>query len=243
LRSESNYSCLGSIVLIVVGLALIRFALPAVWRIFTLIFTGTFFIGIFIFLALLVVLGFFTYRNWVRNKRKAEQNRYARVTRVEELYASLVDRLNSQLALHQISSEELLQSEILVKERLPSMRAELIRLKEFASRRNQKELNAELREYRQRWKDARDPASREILEQNLKVVEQKRERMEEAVDEIQQKEGLLDLVYNHLLQVEEELKLGRSVRRMFPPDVYSRFGLNPPSEQKYLPPLLERSDE
>ena len=207
------------------------------------LFAGAFYIGLGLFLVLLAVLGYFTYKNLIRNKQKEEQTRYVHVTRVEHLYTSLVDRLNREMAFHQISAEELLQSEILIKENVAAIRNDLIRLKEFASPRNQKELSALLREYQQKLRESREPGSREILEQNIRMVEQKRERMEAALEEVRQKEGLLDLVYNSLVDVEEDLKFGRPVQRLFPPEIYTRFGLNPPAEPTALPPLLERSDE
>ena len=207
------------------------------------LFAGAFYIGVGLFLVLLAVLGYFTYKNLTRNKQKQEQTRYAHVTRVEALYTSLLDRLNREMGLHQISAEELLQSEILIKENVAAIRNDLIRLKEFASLQNQKELSAQLREYQQKLRESREQGSREILEQNVRMVEQKRERMEVALEEIRQKEGLLDLVYNSLVNVEEDLKFGRPVQSLFPPELYRRFGLNPPAEQTALPPLLERSDE
>jgi NhaP-type Na+/H+ and K+/H+ antiporter len=229
--------------LLVLVLALIRYSLPAVWKIIAGLFTGALYFGVVFFVILIGVLGYFTYKNLTRNKQKEKQVGYARVTKVEQLYSSLVDRLNREMSLHQISAEELLQSEILITENLTTLRTDLIRLKEFASPRNQKDLSQQLRDYRQQLKAARDPASRDVLEQNVKLVEEKRERMNAALDEIRQKEGLLDLTFNSLLKVEEDLKFGRQIRHLFPPELYRHFGLNPPEEQQGLPPLLERSDE
>lgn len=229
--------------MLVVTLALIRYALPAVWKILAGFFAGALYIGLGIFLILIVLLGYFTYKNLTRNKQKAQENQYTGVTKVETLYASVLDRLNREMALHQISAEELLQSEILISENLAAIRHDLIRLKEFTSPKNQKELSFQLRNYQQQLKEARENASREVLQQNLKMLEEKRERMDAALEEIRQKEGLLDLVYNSLVKVDEDLKFGRPVRNLFSPELYRTFGLNPPAEQPSLPPLLERSDE
>ena len=243
MRTESKSSCLGTALLLVLILALVRYSLPAVWKILAGLFAGAFYLSLGLFVILLGLLGYFTYKNLGRNKQKREQIRYARVTRVEQLYRSLLDRLNREMGLRQISAEELLQSEILITEHLGTLRTDLIRLKEFASPKNQKALSLQLREYNQQLKDAKDSASQEVLEQNIRLVEQKQERMDAALDEIRQKEGLLDLTYNSLLNVEENLKFGRPVERLFPPELYRHFGLEPPAEQRSLPPLQERSDE
>jgi hypothetical protein len=243
LKSESTYSCLGTSILAVLLLALIRYTLPAVWKILAGLFAGAFYLGTGLFLILIILLGYFTFKNLTRNKKKKEETRYARVTRVENLYRSLVDRLNREMGLHQISSEELLQSEILISENLGTLRSDLIRLKEFVSPRYQKELSLQLRDYKQQLKEAKDSALREVLEQNVRLVEEKRQRIDAALEEIRQKEGLLDLTYNSLLNVEEDLKFGRPVQRLFPPELYRHFGLYSPAEQPALPPFKERSDE
>ena len=229
--------------MLVLVLALIRYSFPAVWKILAGLFAGAFYLGLGLFVILLGLLGYFTYKNLSRNKQKQVQLHYSRVTKVEQLYRSLVDRLNQEMGLHQISAEELLQSEILITENLGALRTDLIRLKEFASSKNQKALSLQLRDYKQQLKEAKDQASRDVLQQNVRLVEEKQERMEAAVDEIRQKEGLLDLTYNSLLNVEEDLKFGRPVDRLFPPELYRHFGLNPPGQQEPLPPLRERSNE
>ena len=243
MKAEAKGSCLGTIFLIVGTLVLIRFALPSLWKILAGIFAGALYLGIFVFLLLLAVLGYFTYKNLSRNKVKAEEKRYAVVLRVEDLYKALIDRLHRETALNQVSVDELLQSEILIRENLASVRSDLIRLKDFASPQNQKNVSIQIREYQQQLRQSREAASREVIEENLKMVEEKRERIEAALEEIRQKEALVDLVYNSLTNVEENLKFGRAVQRLFPPELYQRFGLVPPSEQPQLPPLLERSDE
>jgi hypothetical protein len=243
MKSESKSSCLGTAFLLVGTLVLIRFALPAVWKILAGFFAGALYLGLFLFVALLAVVGYFTYKNLIRNKANAEEKRYAKVIKVEDLYRILVDRLHREVELNHVTVEELLQSEILIHENLASIRSDLIRLKDFASLQNQKNASIQMREYQQQLRESRDPGSREVIEENLKLVEEKRERIEAALEEIRQKEALVDLVFNSLLNVEEDLKFGRSVERLFPPDLYQRFGLTPPATQPKLPPLLERSDE
>ena len=243
MKSESKGSCLGTVFLLIGTLVLIRYALPAVWKILAGLFAGAFYLGLFLFLALLAVLGYFIYKNLTRNKLKGEENRYARVLRVEDLYKALLDRLQREMELNQVTVEELLQSEILIRENLASVRSDLIRLKDFASPQNQKNASIQLREYQQQFRESRDAASREVIEENLKLIEEKRERIETALEEIRQKEALVELVYNSLVNVEEDLKFGRPVQRLFPPDLYQRFGLTPPATHPKLPPLLERSDE
>ena len=242
MKSGSTSSCLGTAFLLVVTLAIVRFTLPAVWKILAGFFAGAIYLGLGIFLILLLGIGYLTYKNLGKNRKKQEQTRYARVTRAEELYRSLLSRMNREMGIHQISAEELLQSEILVTEHLSAIRDDLIRLKDFAAPHHQKEVSISLREYQQQFREAKDSA-RDVLEQNIRMMEQRRERIDAAIEEIQEKEALMDLVYNSLLDVEEDLKFGRPVQRFFSPDVYRRFGMNPPAEQPSLPPLLERSDE
>ena len=243
MKSEPKASCLGTVFLLIGTLVLIRFALPAVWKILAGLFAGALYLGLFLFLAVLVVVGYFTYKNLTRNKAKEEEKRYAKVIKVEDLYKILVDRLHREVELNHVTVEELMQSEILISENLASIRSDLIRLKDFASPQNQKNASIQMREYQQQLRESRDPGSREVIEENLKLVEEKRERIEAALEEIRQKEALVDLIFNSLLNVEEDLKFGRPVQRLFSPDVYQRFGLTPPAAQPQLPPLLERSDE
>jgi hypothetical protein len=243
MKSEPKASCLGTAFLLIGTLVLIRYALPAVWKILAGVFAGALYLGLFLFVAILAVVGYFTYRNLIRNKVNAEEKRYAKVIKVEDLYKILVDRLHREMELNHVTVDELLQSEILIRENLASIRSDLIRLKDFASPQNQKNASIQMREYQQQLRESRDPGSREVIEQNLKLVEEKRERIEAALEEIRQKEALVDLVFNSLLNVEEDLKFGRPVQRLFPPDLYQRFGLTPPATQPTLPPLLERSDE
>lgn len=234
---------MGTAFLLVGTLVLIRYALPSVWKIIAGLFAGALYLGVFVFIALLAILGYFTYKNLTRNKVKAEEQRYAKVIKAEDLYKALIERLHREVELNQITVEELLQSEILMRENLASVRSDLIRLKDFASPQNQKNVSIQLREYREQLRQSREVASREVIEENLKMVEEKRERIEAALEEIRQKEALVELVYNSLVNVEEDLKFGRPVQRLFPPDLYQRFGLAPPATQPKLPPMLERSDE
>jgi predicted negative regulator of RcsB-dependent stress response len=243
MKSGSNSSCFGTAFLLIVALVVLRFALPAVWRILELLFVEAFYFGFFVIVILLAVIGYFTYKNLSKNRDRQETRKYARVTRVEELYQSIVERLNRDMVLNQVSAEELLQSEVLIRENLSNLRSEIVRLKDFASPENQKNVSAQMREYQQQLRESKDAAAKEVLEQNLRMVEEKRNRIESALDEVRQKEGMVDLVYNSLMNAEEELKFGRPIQHLFPPDLYQRFGLNPPADQTKLPPLTERSNE
>lgn len=243
MKSGSNSSCLSTAFLLIAALVLIRFALPAIWEVLAIVVVDAFYFGFFVILLLLAVIGYFTYKNLSKNRQKKETQKYARVTRVEELYQSVVNHLNRDMVLNQVSAEELLQSEILIRENLSSLRNEIIRLKDFASPANQKEVSSQMRSYEQELRESKDAAAREILEQNLHMVEDKKSRIEAALEDIRQKEGMVDLVYNSLAKVEEDLKFGRSVQRLFSSDLYERFGLAPPADQSKLPPLTERSNE
>jgi hypothetical protein len=242
MKSNSS-SCLGTLFLLVITLAVIRYALPAVWKIIAGLFAGAFYFTLILLVLAVVVVGYFTYKNFTQNKKKEEVSRYARVTKVEDLYLSIVERLNQQVTLNEVSAEELLQSEILIKENLSTIRNDLIRLKDFASSRNQKQVSIQLSEYQRQMRDAKDPAARDVIAQNIKMVEEKKQRIDTALDEIRQNDALVELIYNSLTIVDEDIRFGRPVRRLFPDLIYQRFGLTPPADQQKLPPLLERSNE
>jgi predicted negative regulator of RcsB-dependent stress response len=243
MKSGSSSSCVGTLFLLVVTLALIRFALPAVWEILGALFVGGIYLSLFAVLVVIGVIGFFTYRNFSKNQKREEMKKYERIMIVEELYRAIIDRLNQNMILNQVSAEELLQSEVLIHENLSNLRSEIADLKEFASRENQKGLSSQLREYQQQLRETRDPAAKEVVQQNIKMLEEKRARIQSALDEVRQKEGMVDLVFNSLKNVEEDLKFGRSVQHLFPSEIYRRFGLSPPADQTSLPPLTERSNE
>jgi predicted negative regulator of RcsB-dependent stress response len=243
MKSGSNTSCFGTAILLIIALALLKLLFPAAWGILASLLINAFYAGFLLVAIAFCVVGYFVFKNLSKNREKQEAKKYARVTRVEELYRSIVERLNRDMVLNEVTAEELLQSEILVRENLANVRNELLRLKEFASAENQKNLSAQIREYQQQIRESKDSASKEVLEQNLHMVEEKRNRIDAALEEIRQKEGMVDLLYNSLVKVEEDLKFGRSVQRIFPSDLYNRFGLELPSDQGKLPPLNERSNE
>ena len=239
-RSGSS-SCLGSTILVIAALILVRFGLPGMWKILAGIFSTAVYLGLFLLVALLLVLGYYTYRNLQQNKQKVVEERYSRITRTQDLYKDLVGRLQRDAVLNEVSVEELLQSEILVSQSLNDVKMELIRLKDFASPRNEKLLNQQLREYKQELQKTVDPAVRQVVQDNLKLLDEKKERMSRTADEILQKEGMVDLVYHSLAKVAEDLKMGRPVYRLLSSEVYSRFGLEPPREKEQLPPLRDKS--
>jgi hypothetical protein len=241
-RSGSS-SCLGSAILVIASLILIRFGIPGLWKLLAGIFSTALYLGLFLLAALFIVVGYYTYRNLKQNKLKVVEDQYARVTRTQNLYRELVSRLERDPVLNAVSVEELLQSEILVSQSLNDLKMELIRLKDFASVRNERTLNQQLRDYKQELQKTADPAVRQVIQDNLKMLEEKRERMSHTADEVRQKEAMVDLVYHSLMKVEEDLKMGRPVPRLLAPEVYNRFGLEAPREKEALPPLQEKSSE
>ena len=236
-------SCFRTVLMVIASLVLIRFALPVVWELLGTLFVGGIYVALVLVVVVVALIGLITFKNLSKNKKKEEVKKYSRVTRVEDLYKSVVDRLNQDMILNQVSAEELLQSEVLIHESLSTIRNEIVHLKEFASQENQKDVSSRLRDYQQQLREARDPSAKEVVQQNMKMLEEKKMRIESALDEVRQKEGMVDLIYNSLTNVEEDLKFGRTVQRLFPPELYRRFGLTPPAEQSKLPPLLERSNE
>ena len=74
--------------MLVLVLALIRYSLPALWKILAGLFAGAFYLGLVLFVILLGLIGYFTYKNLRRNKQKQVQLHYSRVTKVEQLYRS-----------------------------------------------------------------------------------------------------------------------------------------------------------
>jgi hypothetical protein len=238
---SSSSSCLGSFLLLIVALVLVRFALPELWLILAGAAKVILSFGVLAFLALIGIVGYFTYRNLQANKQKQQEKKYEHIGRTEMLYRSVVDRLQQDLTLNQISAEEFLQSEMLISEKLPALKKDLVRLKDFASPQNEKVTQQQIRNYKQQLQQSRDETAKEVIRENLKMLEEKQERMASAQEEIRQKEASVDLVYNSLVNVEEDLKFGRAVRRLFPADFYRRFDLSPPAEQAPLPPLMEKS--
>lgn len=241
MKSPSSFfsSCLGSLLLMIGMLLAIRYGIPGLWSIIVGISKGAVVFGGLLFLALFLVLGYFTIKNLKKNKNKTEEKKYARVTRVQELYRSVSDRLQKDILLNQVSAEEILQAEVLVSDRLSEMKTELVRLLDFSSPTSRKLVETQTRDYRRQLQSSTDPSVRQVIQENLDILAEKKERMESAENEIRQKEAMIDLLYNSLLRVDEDLRLGRIVQRLLPAEVYSRFGLTPPSDQ--LPPLGEKS--
>lgn len=225
----------------IIAVALLRYALPGVWHILAVLFTGTLFFTGLLFFLVLIAVGFFTYRNLKRNKMRAETEKYARVSRTEALYRSVISRLQNESVLNQVSADELLQSEVLITDRLRQIKEDLIRLKEFTSPKNEKFLSQQMRDYQQQIKETSDESIKQLIRQNMSIVSEKQARFAQAREEIREKEGLTDLVYNTLQNVDEDLKFARTVRQLFPAELYSRFGLTPPSSSQELPPLIEKS--
>lgn len=242
MKSESS-SCFGSLLLLVIALVLVRFLAPEIFLWLAVLFEGALYAGGIVVLLALATIGYFTYRNLKANQQKQEEKKFEHVTRTEALYRSVVDRLQRDIVLNQVSAEEFLQSEILIGEKVQEMKKDLIRLKDFASPGNQKLMNQQLREYKQKLQESGDSAVKEVVQENIAMLEEKKQRIATITEEIQQKEASLDLIFNNLSRVEEDLKFGRSVSRLFPAEIYRRFGLEPPSDASRLPPLSEKSSK
>jgi hypothetical protein len=239
--SSRSSSCLSTALLIVVGLILIRFGLPELWLILARLFSTAFYGGMTLVLIALLALGFFTYRNLERRKQKQAPAQVSRVARVQELYKSLTEQLQRESISNEVSAEEFLQSEILVSQTLNDVKMDLIRLKDFVSPKNEESLDHQLRDYKQELQETTDPSVKQVILENLKMLEEKKERMAQAHEDVRQKEASVDLVYHSLVKAEEDLKLGKTVRRLLPAEVYQRFGLAAPKEREPLPPLTEKS--
>lgn len=241
--SSSSSSCFGSFILLVFVLILLRFAAPEIWKIILTLTAGALSLGALLFIVILGVIGYFTYKNFKKNQKASGENRYGALDRTEALHRSVVERLQRDLTLNQVSAEELLQSEILVNEKLTDMKVELVRLYEFASPQNSGLVEDQIREYKRKLQTSRDAAVQQVMNENIRMLEEKKERIADATEEIRQKEASMDLVYNTLKNVEDNLKFGRPVKQLFPPEIYRRFGLTPPARHELLPPLTENSSK
>jgi hypothetical protein len=239
--SRSSSSCFGSALLIVLILVVLRFASPEIWKVLLSLTVGFFSLGILLFVLLFGAIGYFTYKNFKKNQKIAADSKAGFADRTEALYRSVVERLQNDIALNQVSAEELLQSEVLVSEKVKDMKIELLRLQEFTSPRNERDVEDQIHDYQRKIQVSRDAAVQQVMNENIRMLEDKKKRMEEASDEIRHKEASLDLVYNTLRNVEDNLKFGRPVQQLFPADLYRRFGLEPPSSRELLPPLTEKS--
>ena len=239
---SSNSSCLGSVFLLVIVLIAIRYALPGLWSVIAAIFSTALFTGAAIVILALAVLGYFTYKNLKGNQKK-EDVQSAQVDRTEALYKSVISKLQQDMMLNQVSAEEFLQSELLIGETLKSVRLDLARLKDFVSPQNERLIAQQIREYKHKLAVSTDDAAKQVMQENLKMLDEKKQRIASAMEELRHKEASVDLVYNCLVRVEDDLKFGRPVTQIFPPDLYTRFGLTPPAEQPRIPPLVQKSSQ
>jgi hypothetical protein len=242
MSSSSKSSCLGSAFLLVVVLIAIRFALPGLWNVIAAIFSTTLIAGAALVILGLAVLGYFTYKNLKGNQKKQDVQS-VQVDRTEALYKSVVSKLQQDMMLNQVSAEEFLQSELLIGETLKNFRLDLARLKDFVSPENDRLIGQQIRDYKHKLAVSSDDSAKQVMQENLKMLEEKKQRIASAKEELRQKEASVDLVFNCLVRVEDDLKFGRPVTQIFPSDLYTRFGLTPPSEQPRIPPLIEKSSQ
>jgi hypothetical protein len=242
MSSSNKSSCLGSVFLLVIVLIAIRFALPGLWKVIAAIFSTALFTGAAIVILGLAVLGYFTYKNLKGNQKK-DSTQSVQVDRTEALYKSLVSKLQQDMMVNQVSAEEFLQSELLIGETLKSVRLDLARLKDFVSPQNERLIAQQIRDYKHKLAVSTDDAAKQVIQENLKMLDEKKQRIASAMEELRHKEASVDLVYNCLIRVEDDLKFGRPVTQIFPPDLYTRFGLTPPEEQPRIPPLVQKSSQ
>jgi hypothetical protein len=240
---SSSSSCLGSAILLIIALIAVRFALPGLWKVLAAVFSSLLFAGGFVVVIGLLLLGYFTFKNLKGNQKKQQGAQTVIVDRTEALYRSVVSRLNQDMVLNEVSAEEFLQSELLIGDNMKSVKLELARLKDFVSPQNERMVSKQIRDYKQQLQASTDDAAKQVIQENLKILEEKKQRMAEALEEIRHKEASVDLVYNCLVRVEDDLKFGRSVNRIFPPELYTRFGITPPAEQPRISPLTEKSSQ
>jgi uncharacterized membrane protein len=239
---KSGSSCLTSVILILAALIMIRFGLPSVWRVLVGLFAGAFYLGAFLSILLIVLFGFLIYRNLQKNKAQERSQQFAPGSETLALYRSVVERLQKDMILNQVTAEEFLQSEILMGETLSSLQQELSRFKEFASSASVKSVERQIQEYGRQIRETDDSSVKQLIGENLKLMEEKKERLITATQQIKEKEALVDWIHNRLLIVDEDLRFGRTVRQLFPPELYERFGIaSPESERASLPPFGEKS--
>src|SRR5829696_6567565 len=100
-RSSSS-SCLGSALLVVIALIMVRFGLPGLWEILAALFSTALYAGAALFVLLIAAIGYFTYRNLQKNRKSDEETRYSRITRTQELYKSVVQRLQRDMISNQV---------------------------------------------------------------------------------------------------------------------------------------------
>src|SRR5438876_4661491 len=124
---SSAQSCLATLILAIVALALIRFTLPGLWHLLvTLSFTFAT-VAAVVMAAIIIGFGFFIYRKLRRNRRSSEEKKYEKVVRVRNLYKSIEKRLQQNPSRNLIPSEETLQAEVVMSGKLDEVQQELVR--------------------------------------------------------------------------------------------------------------------
>jgi hypothetical protein len=238
---SGSRSCLGTILLMIVAFALIKFLFPELWTFLFSFSIGLIAAGLVVVVLLLGALGYFTYRNLKGNKQKEAARKSAKALRLDEVYQSIQKRLEQAPLLNQIPSEEWLRVEMLMGGRVAEMKSDLIRLKDLTAVANIRATQNQLSDHRRQLNEAHDEAVRNVIRENIRLVEEKSDRLRKAEEEIKQNEASLDLIYYSLLKVDEDLKMGRSVQSLLPADVYKRFEIATVSDEEKLPPLEKKS--
>lgn len=238
---SGSRSCLGTILLLIVAFALIKFLFPELWTLLFSLSVGLIAAGIVVVVLLFGALGYFTYRNLKGNKRKEAARKSAKALRLDDVYHSIQKKLEHAPQLNQIPSEEWLRVEMLMGGRVAEMKSDLIRLKDLAAPANIRAAQIQLSDHRRQLAETRDEAVRNVIRENIRLVEEKNDRLQKAEEEIKQNEASLDLIYYSLLKVDEDLKLDQTVHSLLPADVYKRFEIATGTDEEKLQPLEKKS--
>ncbi|PWT93960.1 MAG: hypothetical protein C5B54_00970, partial [Acidobacteria bacterium] len=232
--SQNSFSCFGTFLLALIAVLLIRYTLPGAWGPIVFLTKGALLTVLVFFVAGVSLLSYFIIRNLKSNKKESIEKQYQPITRTKALYHTVLNKLQKEITLNDVPPEELLQAEVLISDKLKEIKTDLIRLHEFTSVSNQKILDSQIRQYKDKLKSSADESVTKVSRENLNMLEDKKKRIADAFEEIRQKEALVDLAFNSLQKVEEDLKFGRPVRRLFSADVYHHFGLTAPIDQERL---------
>src|SRR5262245_44863304 len=104
MKSGSNTSCFGAAILLIGIVFLLKILFPSFWGFITGFMVKAFFAGFFLIILGLCAVGYLILKNLTKNREVQQAKKYERVTRVEGMYRSVVDRLNRDMVLNQVSA-------------------------------------------------------------------------------------------------------------------------------------------
>src|ERR1041385_8722357 len=99
--SSSSISCFGTLILGIFLILSIHYFLPGFFTPLIAVTKGVFLFGFVVFLLVIGIVAFFTIRNLKSNKKRDEERKYTSVLRTENLYRSIVDRLQKDVVLNE----------------------------------------------------------------------------------------------------------------------------------------------